>query len=686
MKKPKFFNMNIFVKLMSVSLLFVIVPLSAVSIIGTVNFSNTLQKETITNMQECADNKLDLLQELIDGVKREAFSSAKNETAISILTDISNKENTLKEDELEIKKQSVSQYLKNINDHSNGLFENLFFTDNKGITVIDVFGGNAIGTDISKRAYFTAASKSGKITVSDVIISASTNKLILAVIIPLYDNNKNFIGSFCMPIDFTKLTKLITERTSDSTYNYTIFNSQGVVIAHEQKDVIFKANMTNESASQKTLFEAMKQGKASYGFYELNGVKKVMAYTPYMENNWYVAVSCSVSDYMHPVKLHKIVAFITAAICIFVATIFVFLFSRSIANPIRHLSVVAKALSLGDLTQKVKIPKTNDEIGKLSADFANMLQNLRGLITEVSYMSANTATSSEEMMASSEEISRVSEQIAVTIDTLAKGSGEQATATEKANRKISEVVSGLNDISSDMSKSAELTIHANETVKLGKISVQYQADKMQENKQVSIDVSKAISSLAKKSTEIGQILTVIKGISEQTNLLSLNAAIEAARAGEQGKGFSVVAEEIRKLAEQSGSSVKKITSIIDEVQSGVDNAVKQMDRATEVVQEQEKALSDTITSFDDISKVVTDINANISKVTELSRKLDIEANVASNAISDIASLTEETAAGTEQVAASTEEHSVGIQQIAEASENLSKLAGELQKSIEKFTI
>jgi methyl-accepting chemotaxis protein len=686
MKKPGFFNITLHKKLMLVSLLFTIIPLTIVSIIGVVNSSNSMQKQVINSMQESVSTKLDLLQSLMEGVKREAMTSSANESAVSVLSDINNGNVTLNANEMRLKKDALSEYLKSIDSVSDKLYENLFYTDSKGITIADALDGKAVGTDISSRDYFNAVRKGKKAIVSDVVISASSNRPIVVVIAPVFNKNNEFIGTFGMPIDFEELTAMLVKRTPGSIYNYTIFNSQGVIIAHEQKEYIFKANMTNETQSQKVLFETMKQGKNSYGFYEFKGANKIMAYTPYKENNWYLSASCKVSDYMHPVNSLIFLSLVTAGICLIFALVFVFLFSRSIANPIKHLSSVASAISNGDLTKNVKISHSRDEIGKLSSDFANMLESLRKLITDVSIMSADAAASSVEMMASSEEMSRASEQIAVTIDELAKGAGEQANAAEMGNRKIAEVVTGLNNISSDMAKSTELTNSASETVELGKNSVQYQVTKMQENRQVSLDVSNAIGILAKKSAQIGQILTVIRDISEQTNLLSLNAAIEAARAGEQGKGFAVVADEIKKLAEQSGNSVKEIDMIIKEVLTGVDNAVKQMGKASEVVQEQEAAMSDTINAFDNIAKVFTDINTNITKVAALSDKLDIEANDASNVINEIASLTEETAAGTEQVSASTEEQTVGIQQIAESSEKLANLALELQKSIEKFTI
>lgn len=686
MKKTRKINMNIFVKLMTVSLLFVIIPLSIVSGLAIYNFSNTIENSTVSNMQVSVNGKLDLLQEIIDSVKREAYATSNKSNAVFVLTAISNGEENTKANEINSKKNLVGSDLKKLLEGSNGMYENLFFTDSKGTTIIDAMDGKAVGVDISKRDYFISAGREGKTTVSDVVVSSSTGNPIVVVAVPVYDSNRKFLGIFGMPIDFTKLTALLIKKTEGVNYNYIIFDSQSVVIAHENKELIFKSKMTSDSESQKALFEKMKKEPNSYGFYNINGADKVMAYTMYEEKNWYVATAMSVSDYMKPINDLKMLIVLIALVCIVVAVILILLFSRSIGNPLKQLAVAAEAVSSGDLTKNVPAVRSNDEIGKLNRGFSDMVMHLRKVISEVKEMSVSTAASSEEMMASSEEVSKVSEQIATAVNELAKGAGEQAAATEKGNYKIIEVASGLNDIAKDMSKSEELTEKAKDTVEDGKKSVQYQSVKMQENKQVTVDVSNAVAALSEKSVEIGEILSVINSISDQTNLLSLNAAIEAARAGEQGRGFAVVAEEIRKLAEQSGLSVKKIDLIIKEVQDGVEQAVTEMGKAQVVVEEQEKALFDTVNAFENIEEVVSALNTNIKRVSELSQALDSKAKEAGDTISDIASIAEETASGTEEVAASTEEQTSVMQQIAASSENLSKLANELQKSIGRFQI
>lgn len=686
MNKKNTFKLNMFMKLISMSLFLVIIPVSIIGIVGTIFFSNTIQKETIIQMQNSASAKLDLLEQAIEGAKNTAYSSASESNAESMLSNLSNGIANSKVDELNVEKQNVNEYLKNLYTKSNGMYENMFYTDNKGKIIVDALDGKSIGNDVSSLNFYKIAIQSKNTSVGDVGISPASKKIVLTIGVPLFDDNNKYIGTFAASIDFEKLTETLVKRDNGVIYNYGILNSDGIVIANENKDLIFKADFSKDDATMIKLFDSMKQGAQGNGFYSLNGVQKVMAYSPYKDKNWYVFTACTVDDYMNPVIKFRNTFIIIELICVIIAAIVAFIFSKSVSKPLKNLAGAAKAISNGDLTQKVPIFKSKDEIGELTIYFSDMLDNLRSLISQVRDMSGNVAASSEEMMASSEEVSKTSEQVAEAISDLAKGASEQAISSEEGNTKIMNVVNGLNVIANEMSKSEELSNEAKVAVEEGKNSVQYQGLKMNENKEVAIEVADAIGSLSKKSTEIGEILLVIKSISEQTNLLALNAAIEAARAGEHGKGFAVVSDEIRKLAEQSSSSANRIDSIIQEVQLGVGNAVSQMEKAKAVVEDQENALINTVNAFEKISESVSIITNNINKVTTEVNELNADANYAGEVISNIASIAQETASSTEEVAASTEEQTAVIHQIAEAAESLSTLASELQESINRFVV
>ena len=360
--------------------------------------------------------------------------------------------------------------------------------------------------------------------------------------------------------------------------------------------------------------------------------------------------------------------------------------SRSIARPITQLTTIAGRISDGDLTQSIPRIKSKDEIKELGNAFSSMMGNLRGLILNVNDASQELVASSEELAASSEEVSKVSEQIAIAVSELAKGASEQAVSSEKGNSKILLTVEGLSRIAEEMAQSEKIMGEVKEAVSSGEVSIKYQESKVIENGETTKEVASAISSLSEKSQEIGRILEVIRSIAEQTNLLALNAAIEAARAGEAGKGFSVVADEIRKLAEQSGTSVKEIDKIIKEVQAGVDATVNKMEKSKSTVEMQSESISKTVSAFGVIAGVVDLLGSRIKHVAEASAELSKSAVQAGDEMTGIASVAQQSAASTQEVAASTEEQASTVHQITDAAEGLSQLAVQLQDSVRKFTV
>ena len=253
------------------------------------------------------------------------------------------------------------------------------------------------------------------------------------------------------------------------------------------------------------------------------------------------------------VKVERNVAFWTIVLLIIIAYIFTSLY-LSIRNSIQKMQEGFTRVVDGDLTVMFNL-QTKDELKHIEKYLNDMLVKFKGLITQVRDMGESVAAASEEMMASTADVGKVSEQIAKAVSELAEGATEQALFTNRGNAKIIEVVDGLSNIVIEMSRTEELVQKANDAVDAGQKSVKFQNIKILENKQATLNVWNAVNTLSQNSTEIGNILKVIKSIADQTNLLALNAAIEAARAGEQGRGFAVVAEEIRKLAEQSSSFV-----------------------------------------------------------------------------------------------------------------------------------
>ncbi len=401
---------------------------------------------------------------------------------------------------------------------------------------------------------------------------------------------------------------------------------------------------------------------------------------------WIIGTGIYVDD-LTEVKNSFIYRIVISFLCV-ISLVLVLVYVLIIApvkQAVAKIIALLQDLEVYDFTKSIDL-KQKDELGLIAQAFNSVIGNIRELILNTRDLSGTVVGEAQEMTVSTDEISRASERIAITITELAKGAAEQASSAESSSDRLREIVNGLEHISSDMSDSANLTKRAREAVDAGSGLVGVQEEKMAENKAVCQKVGSAVAGLAEKSREIGEIVQVIQGIASQTNLLALNAAIEAARAGEHGRGFAVVADEVRKLAEQVSHSGTRIIDIVKEVQLGVNHASNEMDLVTKVVAEQEQGLKQMVDAFSQIAESVGCVQENIEAVGGATSELSKEAAAAGNALSDVASISEETAAGTEDVAALTEEASATIQEIARRVKGMADLAGQLQTSIQKFTV
>ncbi|REE85355.1 methyl-accepting chemotaxis protein [Paenibacillus taihuensis] len=421
-------------------------------------------------------------------------------------------------------------------------------------------------------------------------------------------------------------------------------------IISDEEDKIFKSleeHIQAYSDQMPAIIQARKDNQPEQGYKLLNDLTPVRKQVMEDFANWIDfnndGAKAEVDNAAQTNAVGKTLIIVFGIIAVLIGISLAFWISDSMVRSIRSILEVATKAAKGDLRDKANA-KSKDELGTLAAAFNDMMDNLRQLISQTLYSSQSVSAASQEISATTEEI--------------AKGSTEQAESAQIISELVREMTIAVNDVATKASMVSDLS----EKTKRGALSG---GETIHASVQSMENLSSQMKLLETDSQKIGQIIEVIDDISEQTNLLALNAAIEAARAGEQGRGFAVVADEVRKLAERSSEATQQIAGIIKGMQHNTDQSLRAMELAT-------TQTSKTGQTFDNIVRMVTETADQVTEIAAASEEQ--------------AAQTEEVMRAVETIAAASEESAAAAEETASSSQTLAHLSEELNKNINFFKV
>ena len=473
-------------------------------------------------------------------------------------------------------------------------------------------------------------------------------------------------------------------KTGETSYTF-VLNSAGDFITHpkyQKTDNI--ANINNEELYN--FYQTVLKDGIAVRTIKVDGVEEVVRGSKIGNTGWVIANAIDVNELYAPVKKMMVTIVIMGVIIIALLVGLISTFTLNISKAIDQMKDFANKLAEGDFAKCEFNINREDEIGSLGRDLVSMRDRLRDVISKVSSSAQMVAASSEELTASSDESSQSSAQIIKVITDVAMGADKQVLSVETALGTVERIVKEIDNMSKS---SAEMAGKASEMAEKAGVGNQIvnKAIGQMDSLGKSVDTSSVlIGQLGERSKEIGEIVNTISGIAGQTNLLALNAAIEAARAGEHGRGFAVVADEVRKLAEQSQVSAKHISELIGKIQNDTQSVVKSMNVGTTEVKAGAEAVNNAGTIFRDIYKMIGEVNREIIATQKAVEEMIKASNEADVAVMEIEEISKKTAEGTGTASAVTEEQSATIQEVAGASRALAELAQELQKLVNSFKI
>ena len=372
-------------------------------------------------------------------------------------------------------------------------------------------------------------------------------------------------------------------------------------------------------------------------------------------------------------------------ILISISLLIIYLFNNRINMPLTKLIGSAKGLASGDLTTAVSVER-DDEIGELAEDFKIMSNNFKKIITDVNRMAQQVASSGQELCSGSEQSAVGTQEIAQSIVKVAEAVAEQSTLIDKAAESVAVISNSINTASDSAEKTLENVESSAVSAKNGYTSVKSAIGQMENIDAKINEAAETVLKLGTQSKQIGEIVSTISDIAGQTNLLALNAAIEAARAGEQGRGFAVVADEVRKLAEQSQVAAKHIADLIREIQTQTTKAVEFMETGTQEVKLGSQLVGDAGKTFSEIVTKVDKVTLDVKLVVAEIKKIVQERDSMVKLIDNLEVIGTKTSDQSQNVSATVEEQAATLEQLAAVSRSLSEMSQELHKVVNSFKV
>ncbi|CQR56734.1 methyl-accepting chemotaxis protein [Paenibacillus riograndensis] len=665
-------KLSLKVKISILLFLIISVPLAISGLISHNLASNALQQTIEEELRDTTASAAKAVDSELEAVESYLSIASKNDTLAAFAANPAG----------EAAKKLAHTYISGIQQDHAKLLESLIIAGTDGQVLLTSSPENP-GLDVRDQDYFQQALQ-GKEAVSEVLFSKESNQHVVAIARPL-EHDGHITGVLIGTVVFNSLSSPVAEvKIGDSGYGY-MTDRTGLIVYHPDQGKILKETLDGNSNKElNALVQVMKSGKASDGFYTYEGVHKYMSFQP--AGNWVVATTANVQDYMAPATEIRNTTLIIVIAFILIALLVAYFFTtRNIVHPIIKLEQAMSRAGEGNLTVHTSI-RSGDELQELSEAFNTMIDKQKAIIEKVRAGSVSLTSMSEEMAASSEEISASIQEISSSTQEIAAGAENNNQSVVNASQvlvQLSSLVQMAQSKAAATSGNADVT---NQAAQRGRAQVMDTVQAMNTISSSTQETEEQLQAVSELSDQVSTIIGTINAIAQQTNLLALNAAIEAARAGEHGRGFSVVAEEVRKLSDETHKQATEISALVSDMVSRITQAVDSMRGATEAVEGGVRVVTETDHAFVHIINSVELITGSVKEILDITQDEVATSDQIIKLIDSMGSISELAAINSENVSSATEEQAATVTNFAASAQEVSAMANELEILVEKFII
>lgn len=548
-----------------------------------------------------------------------------------------------------------------------------------------VYIHSGVVIDASNLAYVKRVMTEKQAIVSDPIISKSTGKPCVVAVAPLYNKSGEAHGFLGGCIEFGDALKKVTQAKFGETGYAVLVDTQGRFLYHPNKEWVMNKTVYDvNNPNLVSMFEKVKKGEHSKVEFDENGVKMLATYAP-TESGWGIFTITPMKEVYKPVVSLFAILMGASGVILLVGLILTYLIANGIVKPIEKLNKLVSLIAKGELNHKVEITG-KDEIASLSNNFNVTVNNLRRLVQQVADSSKLSKDTTVALGESIQQTEKVSTQITAESENISTRTKNQLKDIYEMVHSINELTGEIQAVADSSEEVASSSFESSKIAKRGKDVIEGAVEKIYYLNNLITNTADVIQNLDKKTHEISEVINVITTISDKTNLLALNAAIEASSAGESGKGFSVVADEVRRLAEQTNQAANKISHMIVEIQDKTQNAVKEVTTGVQKVNEGLLAARESGATFEEINQVVESVASQIAQVTKVIERMSTRSVGIMNSLSPFIQISEESSASAANVSKGVQQTNKEILKIVQVSNKLSENAKELEQLIGEFKL